>query len=417
MTVRILRGFAIVNLFLFAAIGFMLMAGFIAVRFGLTKSAGAIDLNDRYFQKVARKDIARQAGFGQEPSGADMGRILHRLAVLGDTYPKNAELILANLRQNGDLSQADRMMDAVDLRMADDAAYQARVARFEALRKEAKPENHPDNLFRWMNTEEWQSFRAGILKDKDVILKAAKDADADPRLIVTMVVSEQVRLFFAQREIFKKFFAPLKVLGNETKFSLGVAGIKDSTGRMIEASLKDRTSPFYLGEAYEGILDYRGMPLAPRPVKAIAAVDPNADPSQVAVGGEVGDEDWVRRYRRLTDRSHYPSYLYTAILTKQIIKQWERAGYDISNRPEIIATLFNIGAIRSKPNPNPQVGGSKLEINGVTYTFGSMAYEFFYSGELADVFPCVKAARGRTDHPRVASAQESLNGGTQRAAL
>ena len=82
--------------------------------------------------------------------------------------------------------------------------------------------------------------------------------------------------------------------------------------------------------------------------------------------------------------------MYTALFLREIKTQWEKAGYPIDDRPEILASLFNLGFQRSKPKPNPAVGGSVYKIKDTDYTFGSVAYEFFYSGELADVFPYKK---------------------------
>ena len=49
-------------------------------------------------------------------------------------------------------------------------------------------------------------------------------------------------------------------------------------------------------------------------------------------------------FNRLTDeKNHYYSYLYTAVFIKEILLQWERAGYDISNEADVVATIFNIG--------------------------------------------------------------------------
>jgi hypothetical protein len=122
----------------------------------------------------------------------------------------------------------------------------------------------------------------------------------------------------------------------------------------VEKNLKDPTSPYYLGKEYENILD------------------------------KLSEKS---RYEKLTDESHYYSYLYGAIYVKQLMQQWKAAGYDIKYRPEIIGTLFNVGFPQSKPKPDPKVGGSTIKINGVEYSFGRLAYEFYYSGELMDEFP------------------------------
>ena len=143
-----------------------------------------------------------------------------------------------------------------------------------------------------------------------------------------------------------------------TQFSWGIFGIKKETATEIENNLKNKSSDFYLGSEYESALNFKTQ-----------------------------DTDQERFYRITDDSNHYYAYLYAAIYNKEIISQWNKAGIDISNRPEILATLFNIGFKNSTPNDNPQTGGSELEINGTKYSFGRFAYEFYYSGELADDFP------------------------------
>jgi hypothetical protein len=72
---------------------------------------------------------------------------------------------------------------------------------------------------------------------------------------------------------------------------------------------------------------------------------------------------------------------------RQVREQWRKAGFDISERPEILATLYNVGFEYSKPGPSPRVGGSRIKIKENSYTFGALAYEFYYSGELLKEFP------------------------------
>jgi len=176
-------------------------------------------------------------------------------------------------------------------------------------------------------------------------------------MIVAVIISEQFRFFDSNRESFKKFFQPLGILGNATQFSYGVAGVKTDTAIEVENNLKDPTSPYYLGPSYEHLLDF-------------TTSDPDTE-----------------RMTRLTDpHNHYYSYLYTALLLKEEMTQWQSAGYPIDNRPEILATLFNIGFSHSTPNADPQTGGATITINGEDYTFGSLAFSFYYSNELTD-FP------------------------------
>jgi len=213
----------------------------------------------------------------------------------------------------------------------------------------------------WVSSSEWISLKDGIVKDNDLIQRVSSETGVPSRVIVASIIPEQLRFFTSNRESFKKFFEPLKILGTYTQFSYGISGIKMETAKQIEDNLKDKTSPFYLGEQYENILDYN----------------------------TVADIDVERLARFTNSHDHYYSYLYTALYLKEIMAQWQNAGYPISDRPEVLATLFNIGFIKSVPKMNPDVGGSTITINNIDYTFGGLAYDFYYGGELSDIFPIV----------------------------
>ena len=214
------------------------------------------------------------------------------------------------------------------------------------------------NDLEWTKGEEWQILKEAILKDQEAIEKVAKETGIPSRLIVAPLVVEQLRLFHSEREIFKSIFAPLKILGNQSQFSWGVMGIKQETARKIENNLKNPDSPWYLGKKYEKILDF-------------TTNNPDNE-----------------RFLRLTDEDNrYYSYLYSAILIKQLETQWEKVGFPIHNRPGIVATLFNIGFANSKPHNSPQLGGAEIEINKTTYSFGGLAQSFYDSNELVEEFP------------------------------
>ncbi len=210
----------------------------------------------------------------------------------------------------------------------------------------------------WTESEEWQIFSKAIIKDKIDLEKASLLSGVPVRLIVAQLVAEQLRLFYTQRELFKTVFAPLKLLGNQSQFSWGVAGLKQETAQTIETNLKDTASPFYLGKSSDGLLDFK-----------------------------TSDTDQERFARIVNDDSRFYSYLYAGLYLKQIITQWKKAGFDISDRPEILSTLYNIGFEHSKPNSDPKIGGSALIIDGVIKSFGGLAGEFYYSDELVGVFP------------------------------
>ena len=72
---------------------------------------------------------------------------------------------------------------------------------------------------------------------------------------------------------------------------------------------------------------------------------------------------------------------------KQVTAQWRASGYEISNLPGVLSTLYNLGFNRSIPKANAGEGGAIVTINGASYSFGQLGEQFYYSGELIQEFP------------------------------
>lgn len=358
MPKKYLKSVGIVAVYGFAAVGFFLTGGFIAVKFHLTDSLGSVDFNDRYLAQSAQ--AVRQLSEKEDRSG-DLAKNLCRARLVKKLFPENgSKIISVYQRSQSDLLLA-KMLASAELYLSGEKNYLKEVVACDDPASAGKillDSRGDANVYGWINTPEWQALKEALAKDKIVIASVSKQTGVPARLIASQIVGEQMRLFHSEREVFKQVFQPLKILGNEVKFSLGVAGIKEETAKQIEVNLKNSSSPFYLGQKYEHLLDFRTDEL-----------------------------DRERFERLINDKDHTYSYLYTALFLKQIETEWQKAGFPISDRPEILATMFNIGFDKSEPKADPQVGGSEIEINGHTYTFGMLAYEFFYSGELLDEFP------------------------------
>jgi hypothetical protein len=214
-------------------------------------------------------------------------------------------------------------------------------------------------VFKWEQTPEWAVLSAALTKDAPTINQVAALTDVPARLIAAVVVPEQMRFFTSNRESYKRYFEPLKILGTMSQFSLGVSGIKPETANQIEKNNTDPISAFYPGDKYAHLLDYPS---------------PNWHDAEL--------------YNRLTDpHNHYYQYLYTALFIKQVTHQWQSAGYDLSGRPDVVTTIFNLGFTHSLPNSMPAVGGAVIKIGGETLSYGELGAEFYYSGELLDQFP------------------------------
>jgi len=210
----------------------------------------------------------------------------------------------------------------------------------------------------WQTLPEWQVIKIAVQKDAPTIDRAASTSGVPARLIVANLIVEQLRFFTDDRESFKKFFEPLKILGSETQFSWGVMGVKEETAISVEQNLQNPVSSFYLGVQYAHLLDFQ-----------------TGNPKQ-------------ERFARMTDQhDHYYSYLYAGLYLREVEAQWKSAGYDISARPEIISTLYNIGFANSRPNASPQSGGAAITLGTQTESFGTLAAQFYNSDELLDEFP------------------------------
>jgi len=155
-----------------------------------------------------------------------------------------------------------------------------------------------------------------------LIEKVSKETGISKRLLISPLLIEQLRLMTSQREIFKKYFQPLSILGSQTQFSLGIYGMKENTAKQIEINLKDKNSPYYLGKSFENILDYKIE-------NSSSSVLLNSETGEVIIRNTnlptstkilIGND--AERIKRLTnEKDHYYSYLYAALYLKQILNQ------------------------------------------------------------------------------------------------
>lgn len=337
----------------FAIFGFGVFGAWAVYELGLTKNNGLVDRNTRYLAKVSEIDTSNQ-----DSTFRFRTEDYIKLVTLGRMYPHNANLIINGLRNAKNDKQLTQMLAACELYIKENKNYQDMMAKAEQLFGRASVKDNGINAIPWMNTPEWEALKESIIKDSAAINNAAKITGVEPRMIVGCLVGEQIRLFNSKREMYKKYLGPVKVLSVQSQFSFGVNGIKDFTAMQVEQNLKDKASPYYMGEKYEHILDYQG-----------------------------GVNDSIRIKRLVNYRDHTYSYIYTGCIIHQTRNQWKKAGYDISNRPDVLFTLFNVGFSQSQPKPNPECGGSHITVDDHIYTFGAIGFDFYFSGELADVFP------------------------------
>ena len=352
-------GRRIFNIFvyLFALAGFGIIAAWAVFKLGLTNNKGGVDENYRYLLSVSEMEKLKQEDMTPQQRNAVWMEQYLKLAAFGKFYPENARLILEAAERSGNPILVDRMIAAASLYIDSNSAYSEFFGKMKKV-YDSRPQMQSPTVIPWMATSEWEMLKASLIRDTAMLNEAGRLTGVEPRLIAACLVGEQIRLFNSKREIVKKYLGPVKVLSVQSQFSYGVNGIKEHTAKAVEAHLKDSTSEFYMGRQYENILDFKT------------------------------DNHEMERYNRLVDyRNHLYSYIYTGCILHQTMLQWKRAGYDISNRPDILCTLFNVGFSQSHPHDAPRCGGSHITVDGRVYTFGAIGFDFYYSGDLAEAFP------------------------------
>lgn len=319
---RFLKIFWNISVSIFALIGFVTTGVFMAMRFELLNVKGSINERNQFFIDAYQETASRKNQLFEQ-GGDSTSRIVRLVTTNG----------MANLKSA------------------------ASTTAEELLSNPCLDTNQ--TTCNWDQTPEWVVIEGGLLKDIKILNRVEAETGIKKRLIAAVVLPEQARFFSSNREVFKRWFEPMKLLGSLSQFSLGVSGIKQKTAIQIEEHANDPLSPFYVGEDMAKLIAY-----------------------------PEGVEQSEELFNRLTNEdNHYYSYLYTALFIKEVIAQWDKAGYDISNRPEVIVTLFNLGFSKSNPNPNPQAGGATLNIGNTDYTYGTLGGLFYYSDKLTEDFP------------------------------
>lgn len=342
------------RLFLYglAIVGLIFIFVYIAMHFGWLNVRGSISERNSYW-KINNQNK------NNNTEDIDNLEIICKVNVLSEYAPLTSINIYKTLQKNSNENIILKMIDMASERFSGDRLFNEYMSNCKNINNSEKNFKLPTSAYFWADSDEWGLMREVFTRDQDVIKRAANDAGIDPRLILSGVIGEQFRFFGNRRDSFKGYFEPLKILASLSNTSYGIAGLKPKTVGIIEDNLKNKNSVFYLGEDMEHVVDYNS-------------------------GVDIESE----RMNRITNsKDPYYSYLYVGLYMRQIMAQWQRSGYDISDRPDVLATLYNLGFYYSVPKDNPEAGGSNIKVNDTEYTFGDLAYEFYYSGELSDIYP------------------------------
>jgi hypothetical protein len=349
-------------LHILAGVAAFLILTALAVKFKWTNDSGDVDINNRYYE-----DIASQYGNESKKDSATIARdeyiMFQRLGVLSRYYPHNAKVISEAYQHEKNVYTALRMLDAVSILLRDNKQF---MREMKEVNKKAK--FNSGSVYAWSNYTVWKQFCNTIIKDKRAIDSVSRLTGVESRIIVMCVVGEQLRMFNSGREKFKQYVYPYSRLILPSNRGYGVSGILEHTALRIESTLFNEKDPFYPGDYFQQTINVR-------------------DSFPEVINDSISAHKHKTIQRLIKGGDHYYSYLYTAYLMRQFQAHWEKNKFDLSNRPEILGTLFNLGYQKSKPKKNPEVGGSTFKIGEKDYTFGGLCFEFYYSGEMQDAFP------------------------------
>ncbi|MEY4973917.1 MAG: hypothetical protein RLZZ55_705 [Bacteroidota bacterium] len=353
--------FTVLHLLSIFAVFLMLTA--LAVKFKWTNEKGNVDINNRYFSSMAK-----QYGSDLKSKKANLAReesiLLQKIGLLAKYSPLDAAKINNAYFATKEISIAQRMFDAAALLLKDNKLFQKELRKIKA-------KSNKKSLFEFSNYTVWKTFCDAVRKDKAAIDSASRITGVESRLIVMCLVGEQVRMFNANRERFKQYVYPFSSVILPKNRGYGVTSILEHTALQIEKNLINPKSEFYPGDYF---------------YKTLNTTD--AAPGLVIDSIKAHQHKTIQRL--IMGGDHFYSYLYTAFLIRQYQAHWQRAGEDLSYRPEIIGTLFNLGFHKSQPKKNPEVGGSNFTVGNKEYTFGGLCYEFYYSGEMLKDFPITR---------------------------
>lgn len=347
--IKIKRNIFRIFLFGFALAGFVFCFVYIGMQFGWFNVRGSVSERNSYFNLNKNKKLNTTTSTNLE--------IICKINVLNKYAPLTSINISKNLTKGVSAEIINKMIEVASGRFANNYSYLQDINNCRNSNNQSL--NILISAYNWADTDQWALMKEVFTRDQEIIKKAASDAHISPRLILSGVIGEQFRFFNNRRDSFKSYFEPLKILASLSNTSFGIAGLKPKTIGQIEDNLKNKNSAFYLGPDMENVVDY-----------------------------PEGTDIPAEQMNRITNaKDPYYSYLYVGLYMKEVIAQWQKAGYDITQNAGVLATLYNLGFYYSVPKANPEFGGSIININNVDYTFGDIGYEFYYSGELSDIYP------------------------------
>jgi hypothetical protein len=186
--------------------------------------------------------------------------------------------------------------------------------------------------------QERDSVYLEIEENLDIINEYSARLGVQSRIVASVICAERSLNYNWQDTYLDRIMAV-----NRLNSSVGFCQIKVNTAKWLEDKLNDASSPYYLGDSV--------ATLFPRSVYLDKLVE------------------------RLEDDEL--SIMYAAAYLAMFQKRWLREGVNISNRPDILGSLYSLGAYKTNgaehlPHPDP-----------VPNEFGLLA-QYFYDSDFSN---------------------------------
>lgn len=178
-------------------------------------------------------------------------------------------------------------------------------------------------------SESSETTYSKIIDRKKLIITASEKFDINPAYLSAVIYTERTENYDWTDDVFDEVIARV---GKNS--SLGFSQVKMKTAYFIEKQLSDSTNEFYCGAKYSAILE-----LSKTPFQIIEKLDVDS-----------------------------LNILYAAAYLKIIQSYWNKKGYSIDNKPDIIGSLYQLGLFQlngkvREPHFNPKANefGEKVK--------------------------------------------------------
>ena len=206
------------------------------------------------------------------------------------------------------------------------------------------------------------------------INKYSNELGVDARIVAGVIYVEMFRNLTTEKGFIEQKLESRHVTRTLLKIKGHTVGIGQIHMQVMERCIENfnnPNSPFYMGKEFENYVTWK-------------------------------DFDKAEEAKNYVDELgiHHSEYTnpdaqikFVAAMIAQLQTQWKNAGYDISDKPEILGTLYNLGFDKSNPKANPRSGGSINFIFGKEMRFGDAVKAWCDSGLNARISSRVDVAK------------------------